>query len=506
MSTCTIQTFTGNYVTAVGGGGQSGQTFDALNTNATTASSFETFAVVNAGGSNISIQTATGNYVTAVGGGGQSTDAVRTDATTLGADETFTPVPVAGQPANVFALQTANGDFLSAMAGGGRTTDVFHTDVTLAQGWEWFTFSCTTPTFDPRSCTNMQYCWSADVNGDGVPDSIGITGADTPFMGMANEAVVDYSNAGHPQNFGPVMAIGPTAVKYRCFVASSFPILTTSRVYPGTGAVAVVGYSTVYCVNTFTGGPANMVSITMTTQLRLNGAIVKIATDGTIPGENELRVGAVLDPCINGTYVVHTDISVVFPMDSITPTGSGSEEGIPNTFDICQRKVVNVNRLSLNDATNSLKAATLVVGSVTSQTSDQPVGTVVASNPPADAPINYGGTVDLVLSNGNASVPPLLGDEEADALTAIADAGLVASVSHSADCNSPGDVETQNPSAGVRTLQGSTVTIKVSTCPGGGAGGASGGAAGGTVGGVGGNGGAQGGQASSGSGGPIITP
>src|SRR5262245_50598076 len=43
MSTCNIKTLTGNYVTAVGGGGHDGVAFDALHTDATVASGWETF-------------------------------------------------------------------------------------------------------------------------------------------------------------------------------------------------------------------------------------------------------------------------------------------------------------------------------------------------------------------------------------------------------------------------------------------------------------------------------
>ena len=44
MATCTIQTNTGNYVTAVGGGGR---TSDVIHTDATVAQGSETFTIVN---------------------------------------------------------------------------------------------------------------------------------------------------------------------------------------------------------------------------------------------------------------------------------------------------------------------------------------------------------------------------------------------------------------------------------------------------------------------------
>lgn len=117
--------------------------------------------------------------------------------------------------------------------------------------------------------------------------------------------------------------------------------------------------------------------------------------------------------------------------------------------------------LNMSDADARAKIASVGgrVGTVTRQASDLPVDSVISSSLEADAL-----TVDLVESNGNATVPAVLGWEEVDAVNAIQNTGLVATVSHVDDCVSPGDVETQNPLGGVRVLRGSTVTIKVSTC------------------------------------------
>jgi beta-lactam-binding protein with PASTA domain len=74
------------------------------------------------------------------------------------------------------------------------------------------------------------------------------------------------------------------------------------------------------------------------------------------------------------------------------------------------------------------------------------------------------------------TVPNLLGRSEADATTAIVGSGFaVGAISHHDDCNSAGDVETQDPIGGARVLPGSTVTFTVSTCTGGGGGGGGGG-------------------------------
>jgi hypothetical protein len=86
-----IQTIGGNFVTAVGGGGQ---TTDALHTNATQIQAWEQFQfsritnLSNFRGS-LAISTIKGNFLTAVGGGGQTTNALRTVAGTIGDWEAF---------------------------------------------------------------------------------------------------------------------------------------------------------------------------------------------------------------------------------------------------------------------------------------------------------------------------------------------------------------------------------------------------------------------------------
>ncbi|AQZ62153.1 unnamed protein product [[Actinomadura] parvosata subsp. kistnae] len=137
-TTCTFQTLnTGNFLTAVGGGGR---TTDVIHSNATVARSWERFTVVDAGdGVHFGIKTLTGNFLTAVGGGGRTTDVVHTDATLLQAWEKFALIRQGGDG---FAIQTVDGHYLTAVGGGGRTTDVVHSDATLIQSWEIFRVQC----------------------------------------------------------------------------------------------------------------------------------------------------------------------------------------------------------------------------------------------------------------------------------------------------------------------------------------------------------------------------
>lgn len=137
-TTCTIQTFnTGNFLTAVGGGGR---TSDVIHTNATVARSWEAFTLVDAGdGIHVGIRTVSGNYLTAVNGGGLETDVIHSNATLLQGWEKFNVIRIGGDG---FAIQTIDGHYLTAVGGGGRTTDVIHSDATQVQAWELFRFNC----------------------------------------------------------------------------------------------------------------------------------------------------------------------------------------------------------------------------------------------------------------------------------------------------------------------------------------------------------------------------
>src|SRR5258708_24001707 len=88
------------------------------------------------------IQTSTGNYLTAVGGGGVGAPAnhpVATDRTGIQEWETFTMERV-GQ--GLYAFKTPRGTYLNAVGGGGKGEAAnklpLHTDASKAQAWEKF--------------------------------------------------------------------------------------------------------------------------------------------------------------------------------------------------------------------------------------------------------------------------------------------------------------------------------------------------------------------------------
>lgn len=137
---CTIQTNSGRYLTAVGGGGR---TTDVIHTDATRASTWERFTLIDAndGSSPIhyGIKTKNGNYLTAVDGGGRTTDVIHSNATVLQAWEKFTLNSLGG---GIFSLQTNNGHYVTANNGGGLINDTIHTDATRVGAWEKFRVTC----------------------------------------------------------------------------------------------------------------------------------------------------------------------------------------------------------------------------------------------------------------------------------------------------------------------------------------------------------------------------
>jgi hypothetical protein len=153
------------YLTAVGGGGR---TKDVVHTDAKAPHSWETFKLwvdpttrMNTpenpeGFLPHAIQTATGNYLTAVGGGGRTTDVLHTDATQALGWETFGLIPqippFSIYPENYnltqdspwyYAIATDKGNYLTALGGGGHTEDpTMHSDATQIKSWKLFRLIC----------------------------------------------------------------------------------------------------------------------------------------------------------------------------------------------------------------------------------------------------------------------------------------------------------------------------------------------------------------------------
>jgi hypothetical protein len=138
---CAIETYSGNYLTAVSGGGR---VDDVIHSDARSVGTWERFSIIpsehaESAGSYAIKTRVSRNYLTAVGGGGQERDALHSNATSFKAWEQFRLVPVGG---GYYAIQTSAGYYLTAVGGGGRIQDVIHSNATRVGSWEKFRLNC----------------------------------------------------------------------------------------------------------------------------------------------------------------------------------------------------------------------------------------------------------------------------------------------------------------------------------------------------------------------------
>ncbi len=87
-----------------------------------------------------SFQTATGNYLTAVNGGGMTSDALHTDATQIRAWEQFrmNDLSIGDFAATWYGLNTIGGRNVTAVGAGGHYENAIHTDGFRVGTWEEF--------------------------------------------------------------------------------------------------------------------------------------------------------------------------------------------------------------------------------------------------------------------------------------------------------------------------------------------------------------------------------
>ena len=140
-----IRTYSGNYITAVNNGGMQGSSGDVIATNRTQVGSWEKFTLVPLDASNntFALQTMTGNYVTAVNGGGIPNGAeqpIATNRTQVGGWESLVLIQ---QTDGTYAIATTSRFFLTAVNGGGIPNGAgqpIATNRTALGEWETFTF------------------------------------------------------------------------------------------------------------------------------------------------------------------------------------------------------------------------------------------------------------------------------------------------------------------------------------------------------------------------------
>jgi serine/threonine-protein kinase len=126
----------------------------------------------------------------------------------------------------------------------------------------------------------------------------------------------------------------------------------------------------------------------------------------------------------------------------------------------------DVTGRTLNEAIAILQSKGLREGNVTEQyTGKDDTGLIIDQNPQPDIFLNKGDSVDLVVSKGirYVNVPPLVGLTQADATTALTQAGLkLGGVTRQNNPAPAGQVLSADPTEGTRLPAGSKVTLVVS--------------------------------------------
>jgi beta-lactam-binding protein with PASTA domain len=151
-----------------------------------------------------------------------------------------------------------------------------------------------------------------------------------------------------------------------------------------------------------------------------------------------------------------------------TEVQAGSPVAVLLSSGPAQVRIPQVTGETQAQATASLTAVGLSVGSVSSQVSaSQPAGTVISQSPAAGSSVPTGRKVNLVVAQAtkDATVPGVVGQSETQASAVLGKAGFnpqarTRVVSAAAQ---EGVVLAQSPAAGHRVRRGSTVTITVGT-------------------------------------------
>jgi beta-lactam-binding protein with PASTA domain len=151
-----------------------------------------------------------------------------------------------------------------------------------------------------------------------------------------------------------------------------------------------------------------------------------------------------------------------------TSVNTGSAVSLVVSSGPGQVSVPNVVGDTQAAATTVITGASLVLGTVTQQSSSTVAsGNVISESPVAGTSVNTGSAVNLVVSSGPAqvSVPNVVGDTQAAATTAITGAGLVLGTvtQQSSSTVASGNVISESPVAGMSVNPGSAVNLVVST-------------------------------------------
>jgi eukaryotic-like serine/threonine-protein kinase len=156
---------------------------------------------------------------------------------------------------------------------------------------------------------------------------------------------------------------------------------------------------------------------------------------------------------------------------------SGEEVAVGSAIDLVVAQepdtatVPSVIGRLLDAAQAAIEAEGLQLGNITRQASDEPVDTVLSTDPEGGTDVEAGSAVHVAISSGPSQtpVPPLVGMDQEAAEQALQAAGLAVAVEMQETCSVPeGEVMDQNPDPGTEVDPGSTVEITVAEPPQGG--------------------------------------
>jgi serine/threonine-protein kinase len=191
-----------------------------------------------------------------------------------------------------------------------------------------------------------------------------------------------------------------------------------------------------------------------------------------VRGKNLLEAQAILqdkgfqvDPT---TIPVNTaKLKVNQVVGTIPKAGSEEPQGTVIQLQVATGNVVvpDVTGLSCDEATAKLKQKTLVA-TCQDAPSDQPAGKAFGSTPAAGAVAAQNSAVTVQISSGpqQVTVPPVTNETKQDAVQALHDVGLKATIQQAVECTDPAQnniVQSQDPPPGTQVDQGTFVQIVV---------------------------------------------
>ena len=155
------------------------------------------------------------------------------------------------------------------------------------------------------------------------------------------------------------------------------------------------------------------------------------------------------------------------------PAGSVQKRGAEVTLAVSAGQatatVPEVSGATQQQAQIAIENAGFTFGSISQQTSDQPRGAVIGTNPPAGTSLELPATVSITLSQGPSTIqiPDLTGRTLADARSTLEQLGLHlgAATRDTSSLMPENTVLGQTPSPGATVSAGASVSLRVSRFP-----------------------------------------